>query len=99
MVGPGEAMAKTSKPAGVTVHHANNWDRLTALVDSVQATLPPKAREALWFRGTSDEAFELAPTLMRATAGLSVAEHDSIEQDLFFEFQARSADLRFRNLS
>jgi hypothetical protein len=36
---------------------------------------------------------------MRDTEGLSDTDHDGIEQNLFFEFQARAAELRARGLS
>lgn len=55
--------------------------------------------EALWYRGASNETHTLTPSLMRLTQGLTEADHDRFEQDAFFEFQARSAELRHLNLT
>lgn len=98
IVGNG-SMATTKKPTGHTVYRADDWPTLIHLVELAEEELRPRASEALWFRGTTDESFKLAPTLMRGTEGRSNSDHDAIEQDLFFEFQARSPDLRFRNLN
>lgn len=53
----------------------------------------------IWFRGCRDCGYELTPSLMRATATLSRADHDQFEQDAFFEFQARSVELRRQGLT
>lgn len=82
-----------------SVHRAADWPALTELVSMAEQTLSPDSGEGLWFRGTTDQSFKLAPTLMRETNGIPRTKHDEIEQDLFFEFQAKSHELRSRNLT
>jgi hypothetical protein len=55
--------------------------------------------ELLWFRGCSNHCHPLLPSLMRDTQGLSDGDHDQVEQDLYFSFQARAWELRNRGLS
>jgi hypothetical protein len=84
---------------GYTIRRAADWSALTKLVAMAEAKLRPDQSETLWFRGTSNQAYTLEPTLMRDTANLPKSSHDETEQELFFEFQARAPDLRSRNLS
>jgi hypothetical protein len=76
-----------------------DWRTLTEAATKAQQSLSPDKSEGLWFRSTADSKHQLVPTLMRFTDGLSDDDHDGIEQNLFFEFQARSPDLRSRNLT
>lgn len=96
-------MAKKSKQArGVksyTIERATDWAALINIAKLAHRKLSPDRSEGLWFRGTSDSAHELMPTLMRYTNGLDKDDHDAMEQELFFEFQAKSPDLRSRNLT
>ena len=48
-----------------SVHRAADWPALTELVSMAEQTLSPDSGEGLWFRGTTDQSFKLAPTLMR----------------------------------
>jgi hypothetical protein len=90
---------RSRAPEGYAVCRAADWSQLAALVSRAKQELSPRKGEDLWFRGTSDSNYKLAPTLMRDTTGLSTDRHDGIEQNLFFEFQARSSELRSRNLN
>jgi hypothetical protein len=82
-----------------TVQHATDWKTLTKIAKAAQQKLSPDKSEGLWFRGTADSAHQLIPTLMRYTDGLDEDNHDGVEQNLFFEFQAKSPELRSRNLT
>jgi hypothetical protein len=92
-------MAKAGKPKHVksSLLHANSWSQLISFVKNAEAEL--QTSEILWFRGTVDAGYPLMPTLMRYTCRQSRTDHDALEQELFFEFQARTPDLRLRNLS
>lgn len=93
-------MASDSKhQSGPASYRAADWPALTQLMSEVERKLSPDSGEGLWFRGIADQSFKLTPTLMRETDGISRPKHDEIEQDLFFEFQAKSPDLRSRNLT
>jgi hypothetical protein len=72
------------------VHHA---------IEKLTHDLDVRSGEILWFRGCSDRRHPLLPSLMRETAGLGRDDHDQMEQDLFFEFQARAHELRRLGLS
>src|SRR5262245_15735047 len=77
----------------------DGWDDLRRGVDEIRPNLDVRDGEFLWFRGSQDSRYSLSPSLMRDTDGLSRDDHDGIEQNLFFEFQARAAELRARGLS
>jgi hypothetical protein len=86
-------------PEGYVICRAADWSQLTALVSDAKQELSPDNSEGLWFRGTADSVHQLMPTLMRYTDGLDADDHDGMEQNLFFEFQAKSPELRSRNLT
>jgi FRG domain len=92
-------LKQTPGPEGYTIQRAADWAALTDIAKMAQRKLSPDNSEGLWFRGTADSTHQLMPTLMRYTDGLSGDDHDGIEQNLFFEFQAKSPDLRSRNLT
>jgi hypothetical protein len=94
-------MARSKKRAQIAPaeFHANDWSSLISLKKKLEGALTSERDEILWFRGVTDSSFELTPTLMRYTDGLNENRHDAIERDLFFEFQAKSPDLKIRNLS
>lgn len=72
----------------------------TDVVAAVEGLTPPDAeRNPVWFRGVREAHHQLAPSLMRETIGLTDEDHAAVEEDLFFEFQARAASLRERNLT
>jgi hypothetical protein len=77
----------------------DSWSALLAAVDRAHFTLDVQDGEILWFRGSKDCRDKLTPSLMRITEGLSRPDHDGIEQSLFFEFQARAAELRLQGLT
>jgi FRG domain len=73
-------------------------DELVAEVQKLQRPLHADG-EMLWFRGAKEHGHGLLPSLMRITEGLSDEDHDQVEEDLFFEFQARATELRERGLT
>jgi hypothetical protein len=83
---------------GVKEIACENWSSLLAALNATEEFLEAKD-ESLWFRGCRDCGYKLVPSLMRDTHGLSDEDHDQVEQDLFFEFQARAAELRHLGLT
>lgn len=81
------------------VIRCSTWDTLMHALERVYQALDPGDEETLWYRGATRRSYGLVPSLMRDTEGLSKDDHDLVEQDLFFEFQAHAADLRARNLT
>jgi hypothetical protein len=77
----------------------NDWAALQAALEDAHTRLKVESGENLWFRGVREARHALSPSLMRITEGLTTHEHDSIERNLFFEFQARAAELRARGLT
>jgi hypothetical protein len=75
-----------------------NWTSLLVALEAAHELLGAED-ETLWFRGCSDRNYKLVPSLMRDTHGLSDKDHDQVEQDLFFEFQALATELRQRGLT
>ncbi len=76
----------------------SSWADLRSAVDEA-AHLLQITDEQLWFRGTSNAEHTLLPSLMRLTKDLQRKDHQQVEEDIFFEFQARAAELRRLNLS
>jgi hypothetical protein len=89
-------MAKSS--ASATELLCETWSDLRSAVAAKQAALFAKG-EMLWFRGCSDSNHTLLPSLMRDTQELKRTDHNQFEQDVFFEFQARSGELRSKHLT
>ncbi len=77
----------------------SSWDDIESALAKASKTLCSNDGDILWFRGCRDETYQLTPTLMRETAGLSPRKHDGVEQDLFFEFQALATELRHKGLT
>jgi hypothetical protein len=75
------------------------WNDLLRGLEDAHNRLDLRDGEDLWFRGSQDSRYTLTPTLMRVTEGQTVSQHDAIERNLFFEFQARAAELRARGLN
>src|SRR5215469_425377 len=69
-----------------------SWSEIQKAWEAVNGKLNTQ-NEILWYRGCRESSFELLPTLMRDTQGLSDDEHHQVEADLFYEFQARAGDL------
>lgn len=75
------------------------WSEMLSRLKQSHELLDVQDGEDLWYRGCVNCRHKLIPSLMRLTARLSDDEHDEVEGDLFFEFQARAAELRARGLS
>jgi FRG domain len=75
-----------------------SWDDLRDNITKARKRLGADF-EDLWFRGCPDHTYKLIPSLMRETNRLSDREHSQVEEDFFFEFQARAAELRLRGLT
>jgi hypothetical protein len=76
----------------------DSWKDLVLALNKAEELLEAED-EALWFRGCRSRRHTLIPSLMRDTQGLSDDDHDQVEQDVFFEFQARAAELRHQGLT
>src|ERR1043165_6974020 len=76
-----------------------NWEDVRKNLKKATNRLDVQAGEHLWFRGMPDRTLSLSPSLMRMTENLKRDDHDGVEQNLFFEFQAKAAELRARGLS
>jgi FRG domain len=92
-------MPKKKKKRKVKIIQCATWDDVIQGCETAQTHLKARVGETLWFRGCGDVNYKLVPTLMRDTADLTDDDHDQVEQDLFFEFQALAAELRHRGLS
>jgi len=77
----------------------DSWSDLLKGLDLARSKLDLRDGEIMWFRGSQDRRYALTPSLMRLTEGLVRSDHDGIEQNLFFEFQARAAELRAQGLT
>lgn len=93
------ATANRSKKTVYKKIQCRSWNELREQLDKAKEWMNPHDDEMIWYRGVRDQTHGLMPSLMRETTGLSVGDHDQVEADLFFEFQAHAADLRARNLS
>lgn len=78
--------------------NCETWNDLIAQLRIAWEVLAPNDGELLWFRGCQDASYKLEPTLMRDTKDLSDRDHDLVERDLFFEFQALARELRHQGL-
>lgn len=77
----------------------DTWDDVVEALHESSGLLETDDGETVWYRGLRENDYDLLPTLMRETKHLRDEDHDQIEKDLFFEFQARASDLRAKNLS
>lgn len=82
----------------ITEIECHSWNAILAALETAVTALDA-TEETLWFRGCQDSTHKLTPSLMRDTEGLLVKDHDQVEEDLFFEFQARATELRNRGLT
>jgi len=71
---------------------ASSWSELTAQVKDAKNRLKIKGTEEIWFRGVSKRSFTLTPSLFRCRQGKNLESEDivELENDLFFEFQAKA---------
>lgn len=90
-----KAPLKRKRRTSVHEVHCESWADVEAALHAVA----PTADHTIWYRGVRERWHQLEPSLMRDTIGLTEGDHDQMEQDMFFEFQARAAELRTRNLT
>jgi len=78
----------------------DSWLAVTQAVQACKKALGLADGEEPWFRGSKEKSLRLEPSLMWRTRKAN-REHelDDIEQDLFFEFQARARELHERGFS
>ena len=75
------------------------WHVFLAKVEEAQTALhcPPGSREEAWFRGQSDSAYTLTPSLYRPPfLRPDPEERWQLEQDLYWDFSSRARELHTR---
>lgn len=99
-------MPKKGKVPFVLRRSADTWPAfLSAMEEARQGLSPAKKRagssEEIFYRGCSDNTWQLQPTLFRQaeSLGLTGQELMRTESDLFWEFQARCHELHHLNLT
>lgn len=70
-----------------------SWPAFLEAIAEAKSQLALQEDEECFYRGHGSINFELLPTLLRATKGWSESRLQSLEADLFFEFQARAREL------
>lgn len=80
---------------------AASWEEFLELVSAAREDLRFLPTEECFYRGHSRATYELLPTLLRAKKrhGWDVERLWDVENDLFFEFQARARELAREPLS
>lgn len=77
----------------------NSWDAVRAALSRARAAVGLAPGEQSWFRGTTSTQHQLLPSLFWRNQELKAKDLDLLEQDLFFEFQARARELHERGLT
>ena len=75
------------------------WDDVRKALAATRDALKLQQGEEPWYRGVGAAALPLLPSLFWRASNLADDDLDQLEQNLFFEFQARARELHERNLT
>lgn len=80
--------------------YSKSWQEFVAAIEQAKAALDFRKNEEYFFRGHSQTAFQLLPTLFRSLGnGLTKRELWDNESDTFYEFRARAKEVHTGDLS
>ena len=91
--------SRTGKRQTLRRYACATWAELQARWHESKTILRLEGNEERWYRGVGRSSSELLPSLFWRAKDQTNKQCDQLEQDLFFEFQARARDLHERNLS
>lgn len=92
-------MQKSETPRKARDIECATWDDVRREFQRAGQRVGARRGECMWYRGSNSMRHRLSPSLMWKHDELGADELDWLEQDLFFEFQARARELHERGLS